>query len=174
MRCSVYDPVGVFLDITQEVELLRSIPMLSKLDLSRLKLLAFTSRLVEYRDGEYLFHKQDPVDAVYLIMRGHAEVVSDVDPGSAEQGAQVTLIRTVGELIGEMAVLTQQGRTASIRARGRLSVLCIEAGMFVQLLATNPDVALDVMRQLSDKLAQAQQANDHLQQQLAALSAGIG
>ncbi len=41
--------------IHQEVEFLRGIPKLSKLVSSKLKLLAFTRRLVEYRDGEYLF-----------------------------------------------------------------------------------------------------------------------
>ncbi|MEH6822985.1 MAG: Crp/Fnr family transcriptional regulator [Motiliproteus sp.] len=158
------------MDITQEVEFLRSIPMLSKLDSSKLKLLAFTSRLVEYRDGEYLFRKKDPADCVYLIMSGKAEVVSD--PASPEDESQVTLVRTEGELIGEMAVLSRQERTASVRAKGTLSVLCMEGDMFVQLLASNSDAALDVMRQLSDKLAQAHDANTVLQRQLFLLAEG--
>ncbi len=158
------------MDITQEVEFLRSIPMLSKLDSSKLKLLAFTSRLVEYRDGEYLFRKKDPADCVYLIMSGKAEVVSD--PVSPEDESQVTLVRSEGELIGEMAVLSRQDRTASIRAKGTLSVLCMEGDMFVQLLASNSDAALDVMRQLSDKLAQAHDANTVLQRQLFLLVEG--
>ena len=161
------------MDINQEVEYLRSIPMLSKLDSSKLKLLAFTSRRVEYRDGEYLFHKHDPADAVYLIMRGKAEVVIEADSGANPDQAQVALVRGEGELIGEMAVLSQQGRSASIRARDNLAVLCMEGEMFVQLLAGNADVALDVMRQLSDKLAQAHESNAQMQKQLQALSAGI-
>ncbi|MEH6648400.1 MAG: Crp/Fnr family transcriptional regulator [Motiliproteus sp.] len=161
------------MDLNQEVDYLRSIPMLSKLDSSKLKLLAFTSRLVEYRDGEYLFRKQDPADAVYLIMRGNAEVViEDESPGADADAVQVALVRSEGELIGEMAVISQQSRSASIRAQGSLSVLCMEGEMFVQLLASNSDVALDVMRQLSDKLAQAHESNSQMQQQLQALSTG--
>ncbi len=168
------------LDINQEVECLRSIPMLSKLDSSKLKLLAFTSRLVEYHDGEYLFRKQDPAEAVYLIMSGEAEVVAEADQtdsqsvASSSDSNQVVLVRTAGELLGEMAVLSRQGRSASIRARGSLTVLCLDGEMFVQLLASNADVALDVMRQLSDKLTQAHARNNQLQQQLQALSAGAG
>ena len=154
-----------FLDINQEVEYLRSIPMLSKLDSSKLKLLAFTSRLVEYRGGEYLFRKQDPADDVYLIMQGEAEVLIDSEQG--DKDAVVALVRRAGDLIGEMAVLSKQGRSASIRARDGLKVLCIEGEMFVKLLTSNSDVALDVMRQLSDKLAQAQESNNLLQHQLA-------
>lgn len=166
------------MDLNQEVEYLRSIPMLSKLDSSKLKLLAFTSRLVEYRDGEYLFRKQQPADAVYLIMRGKAEVLIEPDSDSTSDSTvdsddvQVALVRGEGDLIGEMAVLSQQGRSASIRARDNLAVLCMEGEMFVQLLASNSDVALDVMRQLSDKLAQAHESNAQMQQQLLALSAG--
>lgn len=157
------------MDLNQEVDYLRSIPMLSKLDSSKLKLLAFTSRLVEYQDGEYLFRKQDPADAVYLIMRGNAEVViEDETSGSV----QVALVRSEGDLIGEMAVISQQSRSASIRAQGSLSVLCMEGEMFVQLLTGNSDVALDVMRQLSDKLAQAHESNSQMQQQLQALTTG--
>ncbi len=157
------------MDLDQEVEYLRSIPMLSKLDSSKLKLLAFTSRLVEYRDGEYLFRKSDPADAVYLIMRGKAEVLVESDDA---ESVQVALVRCEGDLIGEMAVLSRQERSASIRARDNLAVLCMEGEMFVQLLASNSDVALDVMRQLSDKLAQAHESNAELQQQLQALSIG--
>ena len=157
------------MDINREVEYLRSIPMLSKLDSSKLKLLAFTSRLVEYRDGDFLFHKDDLADAVYLIMKGQAEVITE---STDEAGAQIALVRGEGDLIGEMAVLSQQGRTASIRARGDLSVLCIEGEMFVQLLTSSSDVALDVMRQLSNKLAQAQDSNNRLQKQLMAGARG--
>lgn len=157
------------MDLNQEVDYLRSIPMLSKLDSSKLKLLAFTSRLVEYQDGEYLFRKQDPADAVYLIMRGNAEVVIEDE---ATDSVQVALVRSEGDLIGEMAVISQQGRSASIRAQGCLSVLCMEGEMFVQLLTSNSDVALDVMRQLSDKLAQAHESNSQMQQQLQTLAAG--
>ncbi|WP_421870052.1 cyclic nucleotide-binding domain-containing protein [Motiliproteus sp.] len=141
--------------------------MLSKLDDSKLKLLAFTSRLVEYRGGDYLFRKDDPADDVYLIMQGEAEVMAKPDCDGEACTEKVILTRTSGDLIGEMAVISKQGRSAAIRARDGLKVLRIEGDMFVKLLTSNSDVALDVMRQLSDKLAEAQETNNLLQRQLA-------
>lgn len=160
------------MDINQEVEFLRSIPMLSKLDDSKLKLLAFTSRLVEYRGGDYLFRKDDPADDVYLIMQGEAEVMAKPDCDGDACMEKVILTRTSGDLIGEMAVISKQGRSAAIRARDGLKVLRIEGDMFVKLLTSNSDVALDVMRQLSDKLAEAQETNNLLQRQMATQACG--
>jgi len=67
------------------------------------------------------------------------------------------------ELVGEMGVLAKAPRSATIRARGQVQALRIEADMFLELLAENPDVALDVMRQLSEKLARAHKLFEQLQ-----------
>ncbi|WP_207062765.1 Crp/Fnr family transcriptional regulator [Motiliproteus sp. SC1-56] len=154
------------MDINQEVERLREIPMLSKVETSRLKLLAFTSRLVQYEDREALFHVGDPADSVYLVMEGEVEILAET-----EGGETTTLVRGENALIGEMAVISKQERSASVRARGNVLVLRIEDDVFLQLLTGNAEVALDVMRQLSDKLAEAHHANEQLQNQLFALKA---
>ncbi|MCW8884906.1 MAG: Crp/Fnr family transcriptional regulator [Motiliproteus sp.] len=154
------------MDINQEVERLSQIPMFSKMETSKLKLLAFTSKLIEYQDGETLFHIDDPADSVYLVMAGYVEIL--VDSGS---DIESTIVRGENALIGEMAVISKQGRTASVRAKGQVSVLRMEDDVFLKLLTGNPDVALDVMRQLSDKLTEAHQANELLQRQIKALKA---
>ncbi len=149
------------MDINQEVDRLCQIPMFSKVETSKLKLLAFTSKLVEYQDGELLFHAGDPADSVYLVMSGEVEILVESDDDQ-----QSMIVRGENSLIGEMAVISKQGRSAAVRARGRLLVLRIEDDVFLQLLTGNPEVALDVMRQLSDKLTEAHHANELLQQQL--------
>jgi CRP-like cAMP-binding protein len=153
------------LDINQEVEGLRKIPMFSKVETSKLKLLAFTSERIAYGDGELMFRQNDPADSVYLIIEGQAQVLVEIDAGEGEEA----IIRGENELIGEMAVISKKNRTASVRAHGPLTVLRIEDDIFIQLLTCNPDVALDVMRQLSDKLAEAHHVNEQLQARLQAL-----
>ncbi|OMH39738.1 cyclic nucleotide-binding domain-containing protein [Motiliproteus sp. MSK22-1] len=153
------------MDINQEVDRLSQIPMFSKMEASKLKLLAFTSKLVEYDDGDILFHADDPADSVYLVMEGQVEILVDSDNGSSS-----SIVRGEDSLIGEMAVISSQGRSASVRAKGPLTVLRIEDDVFLQLLTGNPEVALDVMRQLSDKLTEAHHANECLQHRLNALA----
>ncbi|MEH6627393.1 MAG: Crp/Fnr family transcriptional regulator [Motiliproteus sp.] len=151
------------MDINQEVDRLSQIPMFSKMETSKLKLLAFTSKLIEYQNGETLFHIDDPADSVYLVMRGNVEILLD-----STDGASAAIVRGENSLIGEMAVISKQGRTASVRAKGAATVLRIEDDVFLQLLTVNPDVALDVMRQLSDKLTEAHKTNELLQRKVQA------
>ena len=64
--------------INQEVDCLSKIPMFSKVETCKLKLLAFTSKLVEYNDGDMLFFAEDPPDYVYLVLSGEVEILSRV------------------------------------------------------------------------------------------------
>ena len=63
--------------------------------------------------------------------------------------------RGKNEIIGEMAVLTNMPRSATLRAKGEVRTLRVSNDAFVKLLSNSPEVALDVMRQLSLKLAES-------------------
>lgn len=145
------------MDINQEVERLKQIPIFSKVELSKLKLLAFTSPLQQCPMGEILIRVDDPPDCVYLVMAGELEILS-----RTSCGRESSIVRKRGDLIGEIAVLSRTRRTASVKALSEATVLRIEADAFIELVTTNPDVALDVMRQLSDKLAEAVHDNESL------------
>ncbi|KEA62346.1 cAMP-binding protein [Marinobacterium lacunae] len=152
------------MDINQEVERLKQIPMFSKVETSKLKLLAFTSQLLNCRKDEILIKANDPSDCVYLIMDGELEILSRTDCGR-----ESSIIRKRGDLIGEIAVLSKTRRTASVRAVCDTTVMKIDDGAFLDLVTSNPTVALDVMRQLSDKLAEAVNSNESLRARLHAL-----
>ncbi|PPC78936.1 cyclic nucleotide-binding protein [Pokkaliibacter plantistimulans] len=149
------------MDIHQEVDLLRKIPMLARLDTSKLKLLAFTSRLMHYEDGEVLFSINDPADSVYLVIEGEVEIMA-----TTKAGDFTSVVRGVNSLVGEMAVISKSRRSATVRASGHVAALCMEGSIFLQLITSNPDVALDVLRQLSDKLVEAHHTNEALYSQL--------
>ena len=70
------------------------------------------------------------------------------------------------ELFGEMGVLSNAPRSASIRAKGDVKALRITDEAFLKLLRDNPDVALDVLRQLSDKLARSHKQFEDMQSRL--------
>ncbi|NKC16878.1 MAG: cyclic nucleotide-binding domain-containing protein [Gammaproteobacteria bacterium] len=146
------------MDLLQEAELLRKVPMFSRLEPAKLKLLAFTSENLSFEDGEVLFLVGDPADSAYVIMEGEVEVMAETDAGEV---VAVTLKQN--QLFGEMAVLSNAPRSATIRAKGQLRALRITDEAFIKLLSDNPDVALDVLRQLSDKLAASHRQFEDLQ-----------
>ena len=154
------------MDLLREAELLRKVPMFSKLDAAKLKLLAFTSQLLRFEDREILFFVDDPADCAYVIMDGEVDVVADT-----EQGEIVATTLGRNDLCGEMAVLSKSGRSATIRARGHVEALRISDDAFIRLLTENPSVAMDVMKQLSDKIAKSFRQYEELSNELQRVTA---
>lgn len=149
------------MDLTTEAEMLRKVPMFSKLELSKLKLLAFTSELCTFEAGEVLFEAGEAPDSAYVIMDGAVEIVAETEAGPVVEG-----VLGANELFGELGVLTNSPRSATIRAQERLAALRITDEMFIKLLAENPEVSLDVMRQLSEKLVRSHDQFVELQKRL--------
>ena len=149
------------MDLTTEAETLRKVPMFSRLELSKLKLLAFTSERCTYEGGEVLFEAGDAPDSAYVIMQGAVEILADT-----EEGPVVEVVLGNNELFGELGVLTNAPRSATVRARDQLVALRITDEMFLTLLGENPEVALDVMRQLSEKLVRSHEQFVELQKRL--------
>ena len=137
------------MDIHENAEQLKQIPLLSGSDKAQLKLLAFTSEALEFNPGEYLFKLNDHSDSVYVILEGEVDIVRDDDPDN------VVTLATVGKniLLGEMGVFMDLPRNASIRARQHVKTLKIPANRFLKFVTETPDAALEVMRQLSKKIS---------------------
>ena len=149
------------MDLVQETDLLRKIPMFAKLDASKLKLLAFTSEMVNYPDGDIVFCMGDSADSAYVIMDGSVDIMVETDRGSI-----VASTLQQDQLFGEMALLNNLPRNATLKANGELLVMKISADMFIKLLSENSEMALDVMRQLSAKLAKSHDMVRLLQRRL--------
>ena len=149
------------MDLVQETDLLRKIPMFAKLDVSKLKLLAFTSEMLTFEDEDIVFHAGDTADCAFVIMDGAVDVLTDT-----ESGPVVALTLQQNQLFGELALLNSAPRSATLRAHGQIKVMKITTDMFLKLLSENSDMALDVMRQLSYKLTKSHQHVESLQQAL--------
>lgn len=130
------------------VALLRAVPLFAGLDPGKLKLLAFSSSTVTLADGETLILEGDAADAVYIIEAGEAEILVNVDQQDVRIG-----VFGKNWLVGELAAFLNEPRTATVRAVGKLKVLKIDAEVFLRIVSESPDVALNVMRILSRKLA---------------------
>jgi len=116
-----------------EVQSLRQVPMFRDIDAARLKLLAFTSERVSFAAGQRLFSQGDAGDAAYVILEGRANV-------SIESASGPLNIAQLGrnDLIGEMAVLADTPRSATITAEGELTALRIDRRVLLELLSQFP------------------------------------
>ena len=138
------------MELLKEAETLGKVRLFAKLDPSKIKLLAFTSQLLTYEDGEVLFEEGDPADAAFVITEGEVEILADTARGKMVVGKLGK-----DQLFGELALFNNAPRSATLRAKGHLQALRIADDKFIKLVTENPGVALEVMRQLSDKLARS-------------------
>jgi len=149
------------LDLAEETDLLRKIPMFAKMETSKLKLLAFASEMVSFEDGDIVFHSGDTADYAYVIMEGAVDIITET-----ESGPIVTFTLSQNQLIGELGVLNNTPRIATLVAHGDLLAMKITAEMFFRILRENSEVALDVIRMLSDKVTRTNEQLEALQRQI--------
>ena len=149
------------MDLAEETDLLRKIPMFAKMETSKLKLLAFASEIVSFRDGDIVFNSGDSAEFAYVIMNGAVDVVTETD-----DGPMISVTLKQNQLIGELGLLNNTPRIATLVANGNLQAMKITAEMFFRILRENTEVALDVIRMLSDKLTQTHEQVEILQKQV--------
>ncbi|MFO1160058.1 MAG: cyclic nucleotide-binding domain-containing protein [Reyranellaceae bacterium] len=135
------------MNLNEEVELLKRVPILSKIEPAKLKLLAFTSERVNYAEGQELCHQGDPGDAMYVILGGVADVLIDTDKGQIRVAEMKK-----NDFIGEIAILCDVPRTATLKAREPLSTLKISKDTFYRLVAEVPQMAIEIMRELAHRV----------------------
>lgn len=135
------------MSLQQEVDLLRKIPMFAKIDPAKLKLLAFTSERISYGDGDVLFRQGDVGDAAFVIITGEAEVSINTDKGPLV----VARLRD-HDFVGEIAILCDVPRTATVTARSPVEALRITKDLFFRLVKEFPEIAIEVMRELAQRV----------------------
>ncbi len=135
--------------------------MFAKMETSRLKLLAFASEIVSFQHGDIVFNSGDTADYAYVIMEGAVDIITET-----ESGPIVTFTLSQNQLIGELGVLNNTPRIATLIANGNLRAMKITAEMFFRILRENAEVALDVIRMLSDKVTRTNDKLEELQRQV--------
>lgn len=140
------------MNLNEEVALLKGVPIFSKVEQAKLKLLAFTSERVNFGAGQEVCHQGDPGDTMYVILGGTADVLIDTPTGQISVAEMKR-----NSFFGEIAILCDVPRTATIKAKEPLSTLKITKDMFYRLVAEFPEMAIEVMRELAHRLEDTNQ-----------------
>lgn len=135
------------MSLNEEVEALRRIPLFAKIEPAKLKLLAFTSQRMIYKPGDVLFHQGDPGDAAYVIFGGEADVTVNTAAGPLT----VAHLKQ-NDFVGEIAILCDVPRTATVTAVSELVTLRITKDLFFRLINDFPQIAIEIMRVLAQRL----------------------
>ncbi|MEX2100127.1 MAG: cyclic nucleotide-binding domain-containing protein, partial [Acidimicrobiia bacterium] len=133
------------------VDRLRRIRALAQLDDTTLDAIGREGEWLRIDAGELLFRENDRSDAAYFVLRGRVRVVqSEIDGGERVIGE-----RGAGETIGEIGIVADLPRTASVRALRDTDVVRIARDAFDRLVESDPKAVVPLMRVIAERLAEA-------------------
>lgn len=108
-----------------------------------------------YARGDVIFHEGAPGNVAYLIWAGKALVIKgDLDSPT------ILGYRGPGDILGEMALLENQARSASLVALTDLRLLQIHKEDFMRLLSDIPSLSVEIMATMSARLRAADTIRD--------------
>ncbi|MEW6093088.1 MAG: ATP-binding protein [Chloroflexota bacterium] len=130
-------------------DVLRRSHLFADLPESDLDWLHSQSEIFSLEAGEVLIEEGTPGDAAFIVIDGELEVKKKSDTQNI-----LIAVREPGEVIGEMALLDQAPRMATVRAIRPSRLLKIRGDTFQQLLSQKPSAALAILHTVSKRLRQ--------------------
>jgi HEAT repeat protein len=134
--------------IMERILYLRKVPLFAELSPVELKQIATIAGEHLFASSEVFARQGDLGDEMFIVVSGEVEVRM-----SKEDGEQVVITRRKpGEFVGEMSIISNQPRMASLAAVGEVRALCVEKSLFESMLRERPEVSLALIRALVERL----------------------
>lgn len=138
------------LSVMERMMALRQVPLFRELAPGDLRRVAEAAVEHLYPHATLMAEAGEPGDAMHVVVSGEVRVVAEEAPSPVEIAR-----RGPGYIVGEMAILSDQPRMASLVAEGDVRTLSLDRGRFQRILRDRPDAALAVVRELCARLREA-------------------
>lgn len=139
---------GQTLGVVERVLFLREVPIFHRLDPEDLESVAAVARERLHLPDDYLCREGDLGEELFVLVHGEVEVSKQVD------GAPHVL-RTLhgGDHLGELAILREQPRSASVRALTETRTLVLGGDALRSILEDRPEVSLAMLASLAERMS---------------------
>ncbi|BBO88794.1 cyclic nucleotide-binding domain-containing protein [Desulfosarcina ovata] len=128
---------------------LSGIPIFAELDADQLNLISGRMHVQRLEAGDIVFNEGDPGNEVCFVVEGILDVLK-LDNGRLEQKIAV---KAPGGSIGEMAVIGNFSRTATVRARTDATLLTLSRDHFEQICQDHPVIGVRMLRAMARLLS---------------------
>ncbi len=136
---------------------LKKIPLFQTLSDKHIEKILAISETMEKAKGEAVFREGDAGDALYIVTEGAVSAIKEIDRDKGLEKVIATM--GAGNFFGEMALLDDQPRSATIRAAGTASLLMIKRDEFTALLQEDVLVAsrllFGIIKEVSNRLRES-------------------
>lgn len=133
----------------QKCELLSRVSLFAPIEKQELLAIAEVARTRTLRAREELFHKGDAGSQVYIVAKGKLKVISTSRGGDD----LMFCVLDEGEVIGEVGLLADRERTATVVAMTPCELIAIDRRDFQSVLRSRPEVAFELLTVLARRLA---------------------
>lgn len=127
----------------RKIELLRAVPLFGGCSKKELEHVSAVADEIDFKAGKTLIREGAPGREFFVLVEGTAQVSRD--------GSQIDTAGP-GDFFGEMALLSDQPRNATVTTTSDVDALVINSRSFRQLVESNPLIALKVMRAVAERL----------------------
>jgi len=128
------------------VAILQKLPTFTGLFDEEFETLLDVCQVHKLKDKTVIFRENDPSNSMYITLSG--KIIINVE------AVGVVHVMQSGEILGEMGVITKQGRSATAIASGSIVLLEIKKSDFNLILGKQPRVSFIIMRNIAKILAE--------------------
>jgi CRP-like cAMP-binding protein len=127
-----------------KVELLKKVPLFSKLNKQELQQVAHIADELDLPAGKEMATEGDRGREFFVLLDGEADVT--------KQGSRINTMKK-GDFFGEIALVTKMPRTATVTATTDVDVLVITERDFDALLKKTPEIGRSIAEALAERVA---------------------
>jgi len=129
---------------------LRSVPLFSDVDGTDLQWINEITHEQRFRAKQTIFREGDPGESLYIIISGSVRVFK------GQKGKEITIdILQERDCFGEMAILDQEPRSASVKTMKEARLLVIHRSDFQRLLLARPRISFSLFKTMSKRVREA-------------------
>jgi CRP-like cAMP-binding protein len=132
-------------------QLLAKVELFSELDDEGLSTVSGVASTRSVAKDTVIFHGGDPADAVYVVASGKVKVVTTSTDGKEF----ILTVLGAGQVFGEMALLEEAPRSASVITLTAVELVVIKRDDFQNLMDTSPGISRSLLAILSRRLRRA-------------------
>ncbi len=126
-----------------KIDLIRTVPLFGGCSKKELKQIASMADEIDFKPGKVLIREGTPGREFFVLVRGKADV---------SRGGKLVDTVGPGAFFGEMALLTEEPRNATVTTVTEVDTLVLTAANFKRLVTTNPLIGLKVMRAVAERV----------------------
>src|SRR6266852_3931466 len=146
------------METENETIYLKQVPLFADLADEDIRALMSVAKRRTFRNGEVIFHRDDPGQVLYIIKEGKVKICL-ISP----DGQEISLVVFGrGEYFGDLALLDGLPRSADAIALERVECYTLQRSDFHNAIMKNPRIAIQIMEVLCERLRKTDQQVEDL------------